>query len=1053
METKQHFFKIAFFLLLSFFVCGHMVAQEKISITGVVKDQGGEPVIGAFIQLESDSKVSTVTDVDGKFSINAPNDGVLVISFLGYVQKEVKINGRTSIDVTMEEDTRLLDEVVVVGYGTQKKANLTGAVASIKMDDVVKSRPVTTTGALLQGVIPGLQVTQGSGEPGEGVSMNIRGTTSIQGGGGPLILVDNVPLNGPLNLINPSDIESVTVLKDGGAAAIYGARSAWGVVLVTTKQAKAGDAFKISYNTNLSFSNPVALPEKMNPREIVQLYKDRGQTNFYTGQNIDTWLGYLDEYSKNKSLYPEGYALSEDGTRYGLAEYDILGTFLGDTGFQQMHNVSFSGSSKRSAYRVSLGYSNSDGILSGNNDTYDKYNLKTFLSSNITNWLEAQVDVSYYKSQRKSPMDQGSLYMEAVIQPSYTPMGDYDMDGVVMPLGTPDRRVNLNGSKRDVYTDTRLLGRLIAKPIKGLTVTGEFTYDQLNQNLSEYTKRYQFINPSKFEPEYSVENSFYKRTHREDEIKTMNLFANYETKFGEGHNFSAMAGMNAEIFNREYLYGEATGMINNELPSITQGSDKTTKQASDSFNQYSLLGYFGRISYNYKGRYLVEFNGRYDGSSKFPSKERWGFFPSVSGAWRVTEEPFMHSLREYIPEFKIRLSYATVGNQNISAYGFIPGMSANTPSWLHNNSELISLNMPAMVRDNFTWETVETYNLGFDLSLLQNRLVMSAELYQRNTKDMLAAGADLPAVVGASAPLQNVANLKAQGFEIEANWKDKIGKVNYYLGFNLYNSNARITKMSGNDAKLLSEYYEGQRFGEIWGYVTDRFYTEDDFTVNAEGKYILKEGIPAPKGLQNDVKPGDILFKDLNDDGVIDSGVNTVSDSGDRKIIGNNSLRLQYGIKGGLSWNNFDFSFYMHGIGKRDVWMSNDMIFPSYYEFGTSYKHQLDYWTPENTNAKYPRLHEKGTRDANYNSNVRSQTKYLLNGAYLRVKNITLGYTLPKNLVQKASLNSVRLTASVENPFLFHHLPKGMDPSISEKSRGLGYPMMKTYSFGLTVDF
>ena len=422
------------------------------------------------------------------------------------------------------------------------------------------------------------------------------------------------------------------------------------------------------------------------------------------------------------------------------------------------------------------------------------------------------------------------------------------------------------------------------------------------------------------------------------------------------------------------------------------------------------------------------------------------------------EESFMEPLRDYIPEFKIRGSIGTVGNQNIDPYQFVPSMESEKSKWLDNNTQPITLKQPGLVSGNFTWETVRTLNLGFDISALKNRLSANFDLFRRDTKDMLTSGSQLPATLGATAPLQNVADLKSTGFELELAWRDQIGKVHYNIGFNLYDYKAYITKFKNNVAGVIrtsdnKTYVEGQQLGEIWGYVTDRLYTVDDFvegTLDANLKNgTLKDGIPHVEGVKPN--PGDMMYKDLDGNGIINSGNETIYDPGDRKIIGNNSLRFQYGINGGLSWNNFSFSFLLQGVGKCDKWLTNDLIFPYYYEFGTIYEHQLDYWTSENTGAFFPRLYETGMRNTNYAANVRAQTKYLTNGAYLRVKNLTLGYTIPQSVISKIGINNLRVYVSAENPFTFDHMPKGLDPAVESKANGLGYPFMSSYAFGFSV--
>lgn len=1027
------------------------VKQDPKKITGQVIDINGDPLVGATVSVKGSTTNSTMTDADGNFALNVPDNATIVVTYLGFLPREIALGNQTNLMVTMEEDSKTLDEVLVVGFAKQKKANLTGAVSGVKMEDLLKERPVTNTSTLLQGAIPGLQVTSGTGEPGGGYSFNIRGatttsTTSVTGS--PLILVDNVPLTGPLGLINPDDIESVSVLKDGGAAAIYGARGAFGVVLITTKGAKLDQKTKINYTGNVAFTSPGELPEKASPLQTVQGFKDFGYTGNTTwrGRDTDKWIELLKEYNSNPSLYPNGYT-EHGGLIYQLQQYDLMDDFLGDTGFQHMHNLSISGGSAKTSYRVSLGYVDSDGVMVTDKDSYRKYSVRSFLNTKVSSWLTGQLDMNYYQS--KKTMPNKSDWGIAVAAPSFIPTGTWNLDGDDIMLGTPGNLVRMSSVNKDEYADTRMTGRLIANPIKDLTFTGEFTYDRLTRETVNYAKKLTYLAIYDYDKTIDPANSSYNNTKRVMNNTVFNLFGSYDKNLGS-HNFTVLGGFNVESYHEDYLNATAYQMINDELPSIDQAVGEKTP--TDYFTEYSLMGFFGRINYSFKDRYLLELNGRYDGSSKFPPGHRWGFFPSVSAGWRISEEPFMYSLKQIIPELKLRASYATIGNQNISAYGFLPTMDISYV-WINDGKKTPTLGTPGLVRQNFTWETIETTNLGLDINLFRGRFDAVFDIYKRKTKDMLDNAAELPAIAGTSAPMQNVADLESKGWEIDLKWRDRIGNVRYNIGVNLYDYKAKITKLPSNATYQIyksdgsNAYYEGYEIGSIWGAVTDRFYTEADFDSNGN----LLPGIPYPEGITKP-SPGDVLFKDLDDDGVI-TNARTLNDTRDQKIIGNSSLRYQFGINGGVSWNNFDFSFYIHGVGKRDLWLSNELVFPSYYEFGSLFKHLSNYWTPENVDAKYPRGYATGTKNSVYNSNIRRQTKYLLDGSYLRVKNIALAYTIPATITKKWGIQRVKVNASVENPFMFHHLPKGLDPTLDNKGRGLGYPVMRIYSFGLSLDF
>lgn len=1018
-------------------------SQQSHVVKGTVVDNFGEPLPGVNISVQGTTQ-GVITDFDGKYEISVPSNATLLFSYIGYNRQSILVNGKNVIDVTMKEDTQLIEEVVVVGFAKQKKANLTGSVSSIKTEEILGDRPITTTGAILQGTVPGLQATVSSGAPGSGYSFNIRGTTSINGGS-PLIVVDNVPFTGAIELINPEDIESITVLKDGGAAAIYGARSGFGVILITTKGAEKDQKFQLSYNNNFTFTQPFNLPKKASPIQAMQAFKDMGLTSVYTGHSVDEWMGYLLEKADDPTLYPEGYVINEQGTRYSLTESDIIKDFFG-TGFEQKHNVSASGGGKQLSYRLSFGYSDQDGVMASNKDRFKRYNLRSFVSAKFTDWLTGQVDMSYIKAENKMP----SLadYNWTVSYPSYVEMVDLDINGELIPAGSPANLTKLGGTNVNDRSTNRIIGKLIATPVKGLTLNAEYTYDDIRRIQTNYSKSIRVTNPPKYEAEVrGGEYSTLSKTHYKTNRMTWNLYGSYNKSFGK-HNLTGLLGFNQEEYDYEATTAVGKDFINDEMPSF--GLAQEWSPVSDAYSQYTLRGYFGRLTYDYDSRYLVEFNGRHDGSSKFPKNHRWGFFPSISLGWRIMQESFMESLIDYIPEFKIRASYSTTGNQSIDPYKFNPGMSSEKAVWIVDGKRPTTLGMPALVSDNFTWETVETYNLGLDISLLRNRFQANFDVYRRNTKDMLTKAMELPAVVGADAPKQNVADLSTTGFELEFKWNDKIGKVNYYLGFNLYNYSAKITRFD-NETGIFAQnggstYRKGMKLGEIWGYTFDRFYQESDF----DEKGILLPGIPYVKDTPTP-NPGDILYVNYNDDNIISTGSLTIDDPGDLKVIGNSSLKYQYGIQGGASWNNFSFSFIMQGVGKRDVWLANELTQAFQYEFGTLYKHQLNYWTPENTNPKYPRLYSNGSKNGNFQANYKISDKFLANGAYLHVKNISLGYTIPKDIVKRVGFENIRLYGTIENPFIFNHLPKGMDPTLSNQGGGMGYPLMRAYSMGFSL--
>jgi TonB-linked SusC/RagA family outer membrane protein len=1031
-------------------------AQSPRKVSGKVVDDQNLPVIGAGVKIKG-STTATTTDVNGSYQISALPSDVLQFTFIGYTAQERTVGNNSTINVTIPLEVSSLNEVVVVGYGTQKKANLTGAVTTVKVDEVLGNRPVSTTGALLQGVVPGLKVNIGSGAPGASKSLNIRGATDISATGGsdinssaPLVLVDNVPFNGPLNLLDPNDIESVSVLKDAGSAAIYGARSAFGVILITTKKGNKNQAPKLNYSNNLTISTPSELPQKATVLQTIQSYKDMGTTGYVGGQDVDTWLDLYKQYQANPAAYPLGYAMI-NSVRYPLATTDNIKDLLGDNAKQYMHNFSVSGGADKTTYRFSAGTVSENGIIvpDSKQDFYKRYNLKSFITTDVRKWLTVQLDAAFFSSNKSYPSRPG--FANAASYAPYTPTDDsLEVNGITYINGSPRMLVQETNANTTRIDDTRLTGRILASPLAGLKITGEYTFDNLRSLGTEYSKVLTAVNTRRYSVETSGDGTFGK-THEKTDYTALNLFANYDKSFGN-HNFSLMTGYNQEESLAEVEALSRDGVISANYPSISQAAG-TLITIDDGYSEYAVQGAFGRLNYNYKEKYLLSFTGRVDASSRFPKGHRSGFFPSFSAGWSLDKESFMEWSSGWLNQFKPRFGFGSVGNQNIGLYQFLPTMNATIPSWLVGQSQVVSLSTPGLISSDFTWANIQTTNIGLDIAVLKNRLSANFDWFKRETKDLLYEGIQLPAALGTDAPLQNVAALASRGFELQVNWQDKIGKVSYRLAGNLADFRSKITDIK-NEAGLLSQYYVGQELGEIWGYTTDRLFTVDDFVpgtldANLRGG-TLKPGIAAREGqLPN---PGDVKFADLNDDGIVNAGNSTLSNLGDRRIIGNDAPRYQYGLLGGVTWKNLDFSFNITGVAKQDIWRANMLTFPNYYAFGTIYAHQLNYWSPSNQNSFWGRTYDQA--GGNQSTNESIQTKYMLNGAHLRVRNLTLAYTLPKRITEKVLIDRFQTFFSIENAFTFDKLPKGLDPDITANGQqGYEYPFMRLYSLGVNLSF
>lgn len=1043
------------------------ISQQDGVCKGVVKDNQGETVIGASVVVKGSTN-GTITGLDGDFTLdNVKRGDVIQISYIGYVSQEVVWQG-TPLNITLKEDSQTLEEVVVVGFGSQKKANLTGSVSQVKMDDVLGERPVTNVKNALQGSMPGLMVSGGA-SPGEAKSFNIRGTVSINGMN-PLVLIDNV--EGDIDLLNPEDIESVTVLKDAASSAIYGARAAAGVILITTKKAKKGEKFNLNYNANFGFQTSINSPKQASLDEYLRAYQAAGFSETYYAGNgsVSKWREYLAGYKENPAAYPtvgDGIYIGEDGAPYYLNDKDVYKAFQ-ETSFMQTHNLTANGGTEKLRYRLSAGLTKEDGPLIESKDTYMRKNISSFISADITDWLTQEADFRYTVADRSEPMGSGDgIYCMNHISfyPSGMMPGSVNTSvGKDLPLITPENQIRYNNPYLTDTDNTRIYLRTILRPIKGLELVGEYTYDRKNWQKSYYAKKWEYTT-EQLGSNNSVTSDYLFKSEDHEDYNALNLYGTYNFSIKEDHMFKVMAGFNQERKQNSWISVQTHDMIAPSAPSFTSATGKIIPQ--NSYRDYAIRGAFYRINYNYKDRYLFEANGRYDGSSKFPKDDRFGFFPSFSVGWNIARESWMEKTLDYVSDLKLRASWGQIGNQNIGNYGYYSTMQpvGNSNYWLKDGEFITYISTPGLVSNSFTWETVETLDIGFDASMFNSRLQVTFDWYQRTTRDMLIAGIQLPAVVGTSAPMRNAADMRTRGWEIAVNWRDQIGDWKYNVGFNLYDYKSKITKYSNNEDKLLSQnYYEGKTLGEIWGYVSDGFYTIDDF--DGPGTWQLKDGVASLDGYNP--RPGDEKFVNLNDDrgtNEINSGLNTVDSPGDQKVIGNSTPRYNFGVNLGVSYKGFSLSAILQGTAKRDVWIGGMSLFP----FGGSAKayypvfyNQTDYWEPmgscdgqytENDReywvAKNPdaSLYRLYSNMQNHGSNQRASTKYLQNGAYMRLKNITLAYTFPKALISKVSLNALKVFVSAENLATISSLPKGYDP----ERLSWGYPFYRTLSFGLNV--
>lgn len=1027
--------------------------QQNGVCNGVVTDTTGETVIGASVVVKGTTN-GTITGLDGDFSLSGVTKGsILVVSFVGYQNTEVKWNGQP-LTIVLKEDTKVLDEVVVVGYGTQKKANLSGAVAAVD-GKVLQDRPITNIGQGLQGVVPNLNITMNNGgAPGATSSFNIRGNTSLNGGS-PLVLVDNVQMDA--NLVNPDDIESISVLKDAASASIYGARAAYGVILITTKKGKKSDKPTVSLSATGYWQSPALTFHNVNSMQYLTMMDEAYQNDGGSGHYFKSQVyQYAEDYFNGKYDSPVFFDTAYDTYKYGYCGNTDWWDELYKTSFSQIYTANISGGNDRTTYYASVSMNDQGGILKAGDDKYNKYNANVNISSNITKWLNVSAKIAHTYTDELHPTG-GTTAMNSTAYSglsSYSGMMKGDLSPL-MPVKHPDGHyagqgsytnpvaiMEQGGNAQYKQNDLWMTGAVKITPIKGLVINADYTWNfygkssnQHVQNFYDYTavpgteNYYPWTNPSSVTV-----------TNNDDYYNAFNAFAEYTFSLKEKHNFKVMVGYNQENKHKKYHYAGRKNLIDSSNPSLNLAYGDMAMNGSET--HWSVNGFFARINYDYKGKYLLELNGRYDGSSKFPHGDRYAFFPSASVAWRVSEEKFWEPIRGWFDNFKLRASYGSLGNQALdeSRYGNFPYLATygiNTKyDALLNGTRPVAVSVPGLVSASFTWETVNQIDFGFDASFFGGRLNTSFDWYRRNTKDMLTAGQALPAVLGTSVPQENAADMKTVGWEVSLEWNDRLSNgFGYHIKGVLSDYQASITKFS-NPTKLLGTHYVGEKLNEIWGYVSNGLFQSDEDAKAADQSYLSGGSWGA----------GDVKYEDLNNDGKIDIGKNTLDDSGDRKIIGNSTPRYSYGITAGFDYKGFDFEMFWQGIGKRDYWLGGSQFWGFTDEWCTPLTSSLDYWTEDNRDAYFPRLHHYGVNGGNH----QVSTRYLQNAAYLRLKNVVLGYTIPRSITEKVKISRLRVFVQGENLLTFTPLIDSYDP---ETLNNMTYPINKKISVGLNLTF
>lgn len=1040
--------------------------RRSKTIHGIVKDENGEAIPGANITVRG-GNAGVITDVDGKYSMDVPENAVLHISFVGYDPIDLKVENRPEVNVVLKGNTNVLNEVVLVGYGTQKKANLTGAIDQIG-SEVFENRSVSNVTQALLGAVPNLNISLTDGKPTRSADFNIRGTTSIGEGGSALVLIDGV--EGDPAMLNPNDIESVSVLKDASSAAIYGARGAYGVVLITTRNASK-NKISINYSVNSTYITPVDVP---NIVDDGYTYASMFYEAYYNARNATpaalnktqvfstSWLS--DFKDRKEAGNTQNYEVVNSKYVYYGNENYYKALYKKST-FSQDQNISVSGNSGKINFYLSGRYYDYDGLFKYNTDNYTTYNIRAKESIQATDWLKITNNLDYSKLLYHNPInvgESGSIWRNIADEghpssPIFNPDGTLSYSAAYTVGDFIYGKNGLDTDKRIFKNTTSAVASFLDDK---LHVNADFTYRSTDNN----SQQIRVPVPYSTGPDITayVGSSYNDITNdsKQYEYLASNIYSDYAGKIGKDHSYKLMMGYNYEQQKYNDVSVQRNGLLTEDVTNINLALGSTTTTSGE-YSKWRTVGFFGRLNYSFADRYLFEFDGRYDGSSKFPTNQQWGFFPSASVGWRISEEPFWHVDKKLFSDLKIRASYGSLGNGNVDPYAFEELFTISNSGRLLNGSNNKVTSAPSVVPDGLTWETATTSDLGLDFGMLNGRLRFTGDAYIRKTKNMYTTGPTLPDVFGADSPNGNYADLTTRGWEISISYRDQFnlkGKpFHYHVKGTLADYTATIDKYN-NSTGSLSDYYAGEKMGEIWGFHIEGLFknqTEIDDHATQNIIYASSNGV---------TYPGDMKFADLDNSGAIDYGSKTLTSHGDMKVIGNTTPRYTYSFNLSGDWNNFFMSAFFQGVGHQDWYPSSECIFWGQYNrpYNNLPKWQLGkIWSEDNLNAYLPRY-------SGYNTPLRSYSndRYLQNVAYLRLKNLQLGYNIPKELVSKIKMENLRIYVSGENLFCWSPLYKwtrdidvaninGSDRDLTSGTSGDGqnYPIMKSMSLGVSFTF
>ncbi len=1038
-------------------------AKEK-QISGTVLTSENHPLAGVVVLIKGTNR-GTTTDARGRFSLRAAEGEIISVTMIGFKDNEFTVDKRDVYSFVIEEEATLVDDVVVVGYGTQKKVNLTGAVDQIK-GDALADRSATSVSMLLQGQVPGLTgFTTGEYgfEPGAQLDFSVRGQGSAY------VLIDGV--EGDMNRLNPADIESISVLKDAAASAIYGARATYGVILITTKAGRISKP-TVTFNFQQSYTKACRMPSMVDSYTYALAVNEAGINSGaaqpYKDDHVDRILAYMAD-----PTLPETVPLPNGNWHAGNANYDWYDEYFGGFGKRNQQNFQVQGGTKDVRYMVSVGHYADDGLIKYGTDKYSRLNLNSKFDANLTNWWTFSSNTLYSRTNREFP--------------AYDSQGNYDLlmhqlarTPPFQALKTPNGYYTIQSKvpwTQDAGTETNIGNSFTQRLATQINFTKNW---KLNADFSFRIENWQWERAEFTVYEDKVDGSLsasgttippnIAKTQTAKAYYTTNIYSSYDFSINKAHNFHLMAGFQYEDSQDEAISGTKKGIISNSVPSFSTSTGEIT--LGDELNWWATQGIFARFGYNYKERYLFEANMRYDGTSKFAKDHAWGTFPSFSAGWNIAKENFMKKHVKVIDMLKLRASWGQIGNQNVAAYQDLPLLGTNSNlGWIINGSRPDYTTAPQEINPNLTWETSETADIGIDIAAFKNRFTLTADIYQRMTRDRLGPAEARPATLGATLPKANNSTLRTRGWELSVGWRSTIGKDFIYNVSAMVSDYQSVVTRFNNPTKILTTDYEGKVIGEIWGFETDGFiYTQEEadrITADKSQSYFSNEAWQI----------GDIRYKDLDGVAGISAGDNTVFNPGDRKIIGNTTPRYQFGLNFGAQYKGFDFSMLWQGVLKRDMFLTGSM----FWGFGNSGQENLfpvhmDYFRDKeqvirnsaggvetiysglginNIDPYFPKPYRTATRNA---KNQQVQTKYMQNGAYARLKNLQVGYTFPKKWMDKIYMQNIRIFFSGENLWTItaknFHTP--LDPETADKGRrgnGKSYFSQTIFSFGADIKF